>query len=170
MKTIRFNGEEWYEDRRSLPKRIRQWCVKFLGWELPDRTDGAYDTRWQFRANWCRFGWRDPFPIVFFGHRISLFDSWIDVRLGWRHFHWGFRREPSVMYGPYGIGYAYLSRDGTPHSAHHWLWGAEKSHHYSEIAKSLKKTRERLAAREARRNDPHLRERLVAEAREAFQA
>lgn len=155
MRTLRHNGEEWYEDRRSMPKRIRQWFVKFLGWERPDRTDGAYDTRWDFSR------WRDPFPIMFFGHRVSLFNSWIDIRIGWRHFHWSFRRDPQVSYGPYGTGYAYLSRDGTSHNAHHWLWGAEKSYLYHDIAKQLKTSRLRRVARKERELDMLARQRLA---------
>lgn len=33
MRTIHHNGEHWYEDRRSLPKRLRTWLIWFGGWE-----------------------------------------------------------------------------------------------------------------------------------------
>lgn len=141
MRTIKHNGETWYVDRRPLAKRIRQWFVQSLGWEVPDRTRGEYSTRLKFRRSWGRFGIGDPFPLLLFGGRVSIFSSWIDIRTPSGHLHWGFRKNPSVMYGPYGTGYCYISRDGTPSNAHIWLWGAEKYHDYPEIARSLEARR-----------------------------
>lgn len=138
MKTVRFNGEWWYEDRRSLLTRARQWVIRIGGWERPDRTDGAYRTRWAFRANWGWRGWRDPFPVSLLGHRVTFQSFGVSIRLGGRYLCWSYRREPGRMYGPLGTGYCYLSRNGTPWAADHWLWGADKWHGWPEIRRNLR--------------------------------
>lgn len=110
MLTYRWNGEYWYADRRSLWKRVRQWFVWVGGWE---KANGA---GWQFRIpyvgkpDWL---WLSAAPVSVFGHRATWYGWGIDVRFGWCSFTWDWRVERC----------AYLSPDGTPGRAFHWLWG-----------------------------------------------
>lgn len=131
MRTIRHNGEYWYEDRRSLWLRVRNWFIWIGGWEKTNHRTGEH--QWKPVTRWT-----DPFPLSLFGHRITFQSFGLRIRLGWRYFCWSYRKKPGYMYGPIGIGYAYLSRDGTPHSAHHWLWGIDKWYGAREILKQAK--------------------------------
>lgn len=144
MKTIRHNGEFWYEDKRSLWLRIRKWLFWIGGWEKLNHQTGR--SRWEPVTRWS-----DPFPVSLLGHRFTFFSWGMQVRLPRRYFVWCYRRKPGVAYGPLGVGYAYLSRDGTPHEAHHWLWGWEKSYEWMDIRRALVEReawREQMARKE----------------------
>ena len=130
MRTVRFNGEYWYEDRRSLWLRLRNWLIWIGGWERTDHKTGKHEWRPVSR-------WSDPFPLSLFGHRITFQPFGVSVKLPHTRFNWSYRKS-GANYGPLGVGYAYFSRDGTPRSADHWLWGVEKNYEWSEIRRSMK--------------------------------
>lgn len=140
MKTIRHNGEYWYEDRRSLWLRLRNWVIWIGGWERTDHKTGKHEWRPVTR-------WSDPFPLSLLGRCVTFFPFGVDVRLRRTHFHWHYRKSPG-SYGPLGMGYAYCSRDGTPRSADHWLWGWERSGEWSEIRRSVQAQEAEREARE----------------------
>ena len=110
MKTLRWNGERWYVDSRSLWKRVRQWVIWIGGWE---RANGA---GWQFSIKhpYRRVGriWMGPTPVSLLGHRVTFFSHWFDFRI-----------RSGVVVVNFRERHAYVSRDGTPNRAHHWLWG-----------------------------------------------
>jgi len=114
MKTLRWNGERWYVDTRSLWKRVRQWVIWVGGWE---RANGA---GWQFTAGRSggRTVWMTPTPVSLFGHRITLFGHWFDLDVPSGRLVVNLRQR-----------HAYISRDGTPNRAHHWLWGTPQGNH-----------------------------------------
>jgi len=60
MKTLKWNGEQWYIDNRSLWKRFRQWIIWIGGWEL------ANGEGWSFRSSYDKKLWMKPYPISFF--------------------------------------------------------------------------------------------------------
>lgn len=117
MKIYRWNGEYWYCDRRSLWKTIRQWIAWFGGWEK------ANGEGWQFRSRSYARGWRwhDPYPLSLFGHRVTFFGPWLNIKLPGGYLVW--RWKPSkALNSPY----AYISWDGTPNKAHVWLLNPPK--------------------------------------------
>lgn len=98
MRTLKWNGERWYWDERSLWKRCRQWLIWIGGWEQ------ANGKGWDFTLD---LGYRkkmmSPLPISLFGHAIVLF-GWgghIRLRRGRCYFTWS---QSGV----------YVSSDGTP--------------------------------------------------------
>jgi hypothetical protein len=123
MKTMRWNGEYWYEDRRSLFKRVRSWFIWVGGWEKP-HGNRIRDPRWAIRRDDGTV--RGPTPITLFWHRLTVFNQWVSFRTRWGYVNWNFRN--GTFYNPIQKGYAYISRDGTPSSAHHWLWGWRAEH------------------------------------------
>lgn len=112
MRTIHHNGEHWYEDRRSLFKRIRTWFVWFGGWE---KANGA---GWQLRRDKPMSGFYGPTPVAILGHRATFFGDWFQVRL--RRVYLVVRLRKGYSGGPY----AYCSPNGTPSQADTWLFGA----------------------------------------------
>ena len=108
MKTLRWNGEYWYVDQRSPWRRIRRWCIWVGGWE---RANGA---GWCLRIPSATGGhlWMSPTPISLAGHRVTIHRHWFQVRIASGHLVVDLRER-----------HAYISRDGTPNNAHHWLWG-----------------------------------------------
>lgn len=115
MKTYKHNGEHWYVDSRSPFKRARMWLVWFGGWE---KANGA---GWEWPRRRIGRGFYGPTPVAILGHRLTFFGAWMQVRFPRTYLVIRFRKGYSG--GPY----AYFSNDGTPHSAHHWLFGASRS-------------------------------------------
>lgn len=133
MNTLRFNGERWYVDRRSLWKRVRTWFVWVGGWE---EANGA---GWRFRIPvGSRRIWMTPTPVSFLGHRLTIFGHWFD-----------FRVPGGVLVVNFRERHAYISRDGTPSSAHHWLWGYRKSWEGQRALYAAREAAERDALQEA---------------------
>lgn len=112
MRTLRFNGERWYVDSRSLWKRLRQWVVWVGGWERANGKGWALST-----TNGRGRLWLSPTPVSFFGHRLTIYGHWIGAG----------RRARLVV--NFRDRYAYLSVDGTPSGAYAWLWGLRASNH-----------------------------------------
>jgi hypothetical protein len=97
MLTYRWNGERWCRDDMPIWKRVARWVVWLGGWDAHGRL--AF-----------RYGFS---PVSVLGHRVTYYGHWADIRtplgilvVNWRDKH------------------AYISRDGTPDSAHVWLHGA----------------------------------------------
>ena len=150
MRTLRHNGEHWYEDHRPFWMRILQWIVTFGGWQRYSPKQGTYRL-WRFRWDHAPHRLRDPFPLSLFGHRVTFYSFGVSIRLRRTRFNWSYRRKPGYMHGPLGKGYAYLSRDGTPHNADHWLWGFEQWHGWPEVRREMQQRAQRLAKFEAER-------------------
>ncbi len=112
MKTWKNNGEYWYCDRRSLWLRIRQWFIWVGGWE------GSNGKGWTF---WSR----SPDPVSILGHRATYYGWGIQVRLKHGYFVLTWRK---------GNRKAYISADGTPSGAHHWLWNPPQDIRLSTLA------------------------------------
>lgn len=113
MKTYRDNGERWYCDDRSLFLRIRQWFVWFGGWERADNKSWEFG----FKTNVAgreKFHFMAPFPLSLFGHRIVFYGWGCDIQLPTGHLVWS-RYGHSLQ--------VYISKDGTPQGAHHWIYG-----------------------------------------------
>ncbi len=100
MRTLKFNGEYWYEDYTPIWSRIATWVV------------------------WVGGSRRHPTPVSLLGHRVTFYEWGANVRLpggdllvvswcGVDPRHWWRTKPVSV----------YISRDGTPASAHTWLIG-----------------------------------------------
>jgi hypothetical protein len=102
MKTIRFNGEFWYEDTRSLAKRVAEWIVWVGGWST-------------FRKFSLGFRLRHLTPVSIVGHRTTFYGHWFDVKT-----------PEGVLVVNLRERYAFISRDGTPGRAHLWLYGAPR--------------------------------------------
>lgn len=97
MRTLKYNGERWYVDERSLWKRCRQWLVWIGGWE---KANGA---GWQFTLDLGnRKKLMNPTPISLFGHAVTFFGWGGRIRL----LHKG-----SLTWSESGI---YVSQRGTP--------------------------------------------------------
>jgi hypothetical protein len=77
---LRFAGHYGYEtaikrlEGRSLLSRARKWLVWFGGWEVGELCQ--WDLGW---PAW-RFD-RGVTPISFFGHRLTFFRGWFDVKI-----------------------------------------------------------------------------------------
>lgn len=129
MITYFHNGEGWFQENRSIWKRVRRWIIWFGGWE---RYDEQGRDSWRFRIRssapdsflaqlprWKsrRWIWMDPTPLSLFGHRFTLFGwGWqLRVKGGWMVFS---RKRYSD-----GERKLYISHDGTPSRAHCWIWG-----------------------------------------------
>lgn len=92
--TYKWNGEYWYRERQSIPRRIAKWFV------------------------WIGGSWNDPAPVSILGHRATYYSWGFQVRLGrnailvvaWRPKDEGLR--------------IYISADGTPKGAYVWYAGA----------------------------------------------
>jgi hypothetical protein len=103
MRTLKWNGERWYIDERSLWKRCRQWLIWIGGWEKPNGTG------WRFRNSYDRSIFMPPFPISLLGHLFTFFG-------------WGWQMKLCKLY-PFKVyryvtwskrsGF-YISNDGTP--------------------------------------------------------
>jgi hypothetical protein len=128
MKTLKWNGEKWWVDARPAHLRLRQWVSWFGGWETVNRDDREYPYRhrWQFRYPFTvagrggqqKLAWRDPFPLSLFGHRLTFFGWGGNCRIpGHRILTWTYRRGQRQHFR------AYISTDGTPRTATHWLKG-----------------------------------------------
>jgi hypothetical protein len=97
MKTLKYNGEYWYTDERSLWKRVRQWVIWVGGWEK------ANGKGWQFTIDYGnRKGLMNPTPISLFGHAITFY-GW-----GWQIHLWKMGYFVCTKSG------MYISSDGTP--------------------------------------------------------
>lgn len=136
MKTYRNNGEYWYADRRSPFQRARMWLIWFGGWEKANGTGWALRRR---RFPGARTTVADPTPVSILGHRLTFFGTWLQVRLP--HTYLVLRYRGGYSGGPY----AYLSNDGTPSRAHHWLFGAPR-----EVIGAVAQHDTDVAEREAR--------------------
>jgi hypothetical protein len=78
MKSWHWNGEFWYSRDWSLLKRLRVWLIWLGGWEQ------ANSSGWKLfgkNVGEPHYHWIDPRPISLFGHRITFFRKWIDVKL-----------------------------------------------------------------------------------------
>lgn len=108
MKTWRDNGERWYCDDRSLWKRLRQWAVWVGGWEK------ANGKGWDLflRVPGCRPRLASPTPVRIFGGLATYYGWGFQIRLKQGYFVVSWRGEKG----------AYISDNGTPSRAHHWLW------------------------------------------------
>lgn len=119
MRTIKFNGEFWYEDCTPLLARLATWLIWVGGGSL-----------------------RSPAPVSLLGHRVTFFGwgaqlrlpggdlltvSWpgVDPKLAWRS-------KPAAIY---------VSRDGTPQNAHIWLVGEPH-----EVREAVRKVGRRRAS------------------------
>lgn len=97
MRTMKWNGECWYIDDRSLWKRVRQWLIWIGGWEK------ANGQGWAFTIDYGnKTALVAPTPISLFGHAITFF-SW-----GWQVRFW---KRCYLVCSDSGI---YVSSDGTP--------------------------------------------------------
>jgi hypothetical protein len=115
VKTISFNGEFWYEDNTPLLQRLATWCIWIGGRQRWDRLLGRHV--WQSRA-WQGLGHAVSglMPIALFGHRVSIHSHHARVRFGGDYICVTWRSGSASV-----VPYAYISRDGTPQSAHTWL-------------------------------------------------
>lgn len=104
MRTLSFNGEFWYEDRTPLLKRIARWCIWFGGWET--HRNGGWPLLKRLRQEMIS-------PVSLFGHRLTYFGHWADMKLPGH----------GILVVNWRERYAFISRDGTPDSAHTWLYG-----------------------------------------------
>ena len=106
MRTYHWNGEFWYRRDWSLFHRIRNWFIWIGGWEK------ANGEGWEIFHKTFQ-GWRiwDPTPISLFGHRVTFFGNWWQMRT-----HLGYLTVSRV--------HAYISRDGTTSTATIFYWGA----------------------------------------------
>lgn len=108
MRTLKFNGEFWYEDRTPLLERIATWIIWIGGWRV-----------FRERPVFGRRKLSYLTPISLLGHRVTFFDWGAQVRVPsgdhlvvvWRSGH-------------IDTPYVYVSADGTPSRAHTWLYGA----------------------------------------------
>ena len=124
MVTYRWNGECWYADRRGPWKRARQWLIWVGGWET------ANGAGWRFRIPYIngRHLWMSPTPVSILGHWATWYGWGLTVRFGWWSFTWDWRVSR----------HAYLSTNGTPNGAFHWLWGAPRDVREAAAAKTEK--------------------------------
>lgn len=119
MKTIKWNGEYWYVDRRSAWLRLRTWLIWVGGWES---SPADKPHQWRFRTEGhppprYRLG---PTPVSVAGHRVTFFGWGLQVRL--RHAYLVWEWNPYRWHGQ-RWGRCYVSPNGTPRLATHWLWG-----------------------------------------------
>lgn len=114
MKTYRYNGEGWYCDERSWLHRIFQWFIWVGGWE----TFGPIKKR-PYAPKWWQ-GWyvRSVAPLSLFGHLFTYYGWGCQLKLKTGYLVWSWNRHE------HGI---YISRDGTPDDAHHWIAGTPHS-------------------------------------------
>jgi hypothetical protein len=99
MKTLKFNGEQWYIDERSRWKRVRQWIIWVGGWELANGKGWRFSVKTPY-GDKIRMG---PTPVSLFGHRITFYGWGWDIKIpryGW--LVWS--RESGL----------YVSSNGTP--------------------------------------------------------
>ena len=103
MRTIKWNGEQWYECNHSIAKRIRRWLIWIGGWE---KANGA---GWRFRTD---IGKRfvTPWPVSVLDHWVTVYGKWFQLRTSQGWFVVSKDR-------------AFISHDGTPQGAHLWFWG-----------------------------------------------
>lgn len=120
MKTYRHNGEAWFCDDRSFFTRFRQWLIWFGGWEKA-RGGWSFFLRMSYYRSpwWKRWHLKSPAPLSMLGHRFTYYGWGCQFRLsnGWLVIVW----RPSFEKG------IYISKDGTPDAAHHWISGTPKS-------------------------------------------
>jgi hypothetical protein len=97
MRTLKYNGERWYVDERSLWKRVRQWVIWIGGWEK------ANGKGWQFLIDYGnKKSLMSPTPISLFGHRITCYGWGWQIRI---------RRGCYLVSSKSGV---YVSSDGAP--------------------------------------------------------
>lgn len=103
MKTLKWNGEFWYEDSTPLWNRIATWLI------------------------WIGGTGRDPSPVLLFGGRLTYYGWGAQLRMpdgdllvvswcGVDPSKW-WRSKPASLY---------VSPDGTPGRSHTWLIGAPR--------------------------------------------
>lgn len=112
MKTWQYNGEYWFFENHSLFKRIRTWFVWFGGWEKANQTGWKFT--WRGYGNKLKF--HDPFPLSFFGHRLTFYGKWWNIRIGG-----GWFVKSASMKHTY-----FWSINGTPDSAVKWYFNCPK--------------------------------------------
>jgi hypothetical protein len=111
MKTLKWNGEYWYEDRTPLLSRLASWFL------------------------WVGGTRQHPTPVSLLGNLVTFYDWGAELRLpdgdwlvvswcGADRNHW-WRRKPEALY---------ISPNGTPSKAHTWFIGAPR-----EIAEAAAK-------------------------------
>ena len=118
MKTMKWNGEHWYCDTRSLWLRLRQWIIWVGGWESGGHDDRPH--RWKL---WIRDYpgkpiRKEPMPISLLNHRITHYGWGTQLRVG-RGYLVFVRARPWMGTKPR----LYLSTNGTPRGAYHWVFG-----------------------------------------------
>lgn len=108
MKTYSFNGEIWYVDARPMWTRIRRWlaCVG-----MRELKNGRLANEGEVT------------PLSLFGHRITFFGHWFQVRTPWGWLVVRFKRTENGKLTR-EVESAYLSNNGTPGCAHTWFVGA----------------------------------------------
>lgn len=124
MRTIHWNGENWYERDWSIAHRIRHWVIWIGGWEK------ANGEGWHIlRKNPHPLlypGWRghiqSPTPWSLFGHRFTHYGWGWNLRIG-RDYLTYVKRQRYCDGRTLTTHRLYLSPDGTPGQAHVWLLG-----------------------------------------------
>lgn len=118
LKTLKWNGEYWYEDNRTVWKRLRQWAIWIGGWEVQTEqlTAGA----------WTLWRGKEPTPVALLGHRVTWYGHWFQARTPWGVLVVRFARDERGRMKR-EIESAYISHNGTPGGAHVWIVGAD--HH-----------------------------------------
>jgi len=98
MRTLKYNGEKYYYDERSLWKRCRQWLIWIGGWE---RANGK---GWKFLIDYgYKKGLMSPAPISVFGNFFTWFSWGWQIKLAHLHRY--------LVWSKSGL---YISSDGTP--------------------------------------------------------
>src|SRR6266699_203698 len=95
---MKWNGEQWYIDERSLWKRCRQWVIWIGGWEK------ANGTGWRLHCEYDTSILMSPAPVSVLGHRLTWF-GW-----GWQL---KLKRRYYLVWSKSGL---FVSHDGTPPS------------------------------------------------------
>jgi hypothetical protein len=115
MRTFHHNGEYWYEQTRGPLARLARWVAWFGGVEtwISGRRRGRDEPLFMPKISDL---WREHLtPIALFGHRVTI--QWFGVSFA---SPWGrvcIHRETRD-----GELRGYISRNGTPSSAHVWLF------------------------------------------------
>lgn len=115
MKSYRYNGEYWYLDSRPLWLRLFQWIIWIGGW---CKYKGGIDIigTWTTSYPWYkRYYVKSPFPISLFNHLFTFYGWGAQLKLesGYLVWCWNPKEHRSI----------YISKDGTPVNAHHWIFG-----------------------------------------------
>jgi len=104
MVTLKWNGENWYEDRTPLLSRIATWLVWVGGSSLSS-----------------------PTPVSLFGHRATFYGWGAQVRLpGGDLLVVSWCGSPPTDWWRTAPRQVYVSPSGTPDRAHTWLVGAPR--------------------------------------------